>query len=123
MLFSVLSMIVVGALLFVMARQGRQGTIARNGSFGIRLPSISASDESWEAGHRAAAPRIFAASLLSFAFAVFIFVLIPDDDGTTALTSVWAVCVLAVMVAAAFRGHHAAKDVNARRNAPDAVDR
>ncbi|GAA1344223.1 SdpI family protein [Arthrobacter roseus] len=116
MLFSVLSMTVVGALLFVMARQGRRGTIARNGSFGIRLPAVMASDASWEAGHRAAAPRILTASLFSFAFAVLVFVQVPDDDGATVWTVVWAVGVLALVIVAGFRAHHAAKAVNESRS-------
>ena len=33
---------------------GARGTLRRNHLFGIRIPSLLASDEAWTAGHRAA---------------------------------------------------------------------
>lgn len=45
-----------------------RGVIRRNGAIGLRLPAIMASEDAWEAGHRAAVAPAFAGALVGTLF-------------------------------------------------------
>lgn len=65
-------LLVSGAALLETARRARAGRLPRNRWAGIRVSATMAGDAAWEAGHRAAAPALAVAGVVSLAGGVVV---------------------------------------------------
>jgi len=101
----------------------RRGTLVSNGVIGIRTPQTRASEEAWQAGHRAAVPllrwvvRVAVASAALLLVAMFVLPRVaPTAAGEVIEVGGWVFfgLVVALLLAAAWKGNGAAREVNDR---------
>jgi hypothetical protein len=126
-LVSVLSslgaVIVVTALCVDMVRRTAAGAFKRNHVYGLRLASTLASDEAWDAGHRAALPHLkvsgwFGVVMTVITVALILGFVVSGNDVPEALVAVplTAVCLQTVaVVVGTVAANKAAKEVQAGR--------
>lgn len=91
-----ITLISAGALLGWIGVAGRRGTLKPNSWIGIRTSALLASERTWRAGHKAAAPQFLAAGagvLLAGLFCLFL----PFDAVTAVSTgsTVWLLIFVA----------------------------
>lgn len=101
--------IVAGGLVAVLSRKLAAGSVGRNKSMGLRLPSTLRSDEAWLAGQRAFAPFGVAAGVGCALLGAGL--LLRPSEGVAvvigSLASIWLVVLPGI---GAFMGDLAAKD-------------
>lgn len=92
---------VMGVIVLKMVRAIQAGEFKRNRWAGIRTPTLMASDQAWEKGHRHAAPGLKRLGYASYAFAAsqaIAFVLPQSHAETVILTMGLSQCALFVLV-------------------------
>lgn len=80
-----IAMIFAGLTVIWTARKAAAGRLERNWAMGLRTKRLMASDEAWETGHRAAAPMLVAAGLVSIVAGALA---IPQPDDGAAGTAI-----------------------------------
>jgi hypothetical protein len=65
------SLIFLSLGMHFMRNQTLNGSLTRNSAVGIRTKALQRSEAAWPAGHRAAAPRLFAASIVGYMTGIF----------------------------------------------------
>jgi len=116
-------LLVLAVVAGVIVGMVRRGTLVSNGVIGIRTPQTRASEEAWQAGHRAAVPllcwvvRVAVASAVLLLLATFMLPqLVPGAAGAVVEVSgeVLFGLVVVLLLAAAWKGNGAAREVNDR---------
>jgi hypothetical protein len=101
---------VVGVFAVVIARLSAAGRLPRQGLVGIRIPSTMRSDETWVAGHRAAAPAMTVAGAGAVAFGILDLVINPSHGALPWVGLVWLLGWFAVATVIANRAARAVGD-------------
>lgn len=107
----VVGLILAGAGLLIgwMGNMQRNGTLKRNPMMGIRIPSTMASDEAWDAGHRAAAATTIASGGVLLVGGLAVVAMGPSAAGVGIGITTVATVVLTLL--SAVQAHRAAKAV------------
>ena len=80
-----IAMIFAGLAVIWTARKAAAGKLERDWAMGLRTKALMASDEAWETGHRAAAPMLIGAGVVSVVAGA---VAIPQPDDGLAGTAI-----------------------------------
>ena len=105
-----LLLIAAGALLALVAYRSRRGTLTRNWIVGIRTPTTLASDEAWDAAHRAGARPLSIGAWGTVAAGILLLFRPSNGIGLAVITAglVW---LLAWIFRAAYLGTRAARNL------------
>lgn len=110
MVFSGIALLIGAVVVSVIAETTARGRVSVNGGAGIRIPSVMASEQSWQGGHRAARPYLHAtAGALGLAALCAIFA--PTTLANIALLGGMAIGI-ASLAAGTVAAHRAAKKIN-----------
>lgn len=111
-----------GVAVIEIAERGADGRLGRNGWAGIRTRATRSSDEAWSVAHRAGrADAVLGGRLMAAAalVAAAVGLLVGDGDGDRTL-SAWGIAIAiggvvgaAVTMRGAWRGHQAARQLDA----------
>lgn len=103
-----LLLIVTGALLIVVAYRSQRGTLPRNWIVGIRTTTTLASDEAWDAAHRAGARALSIGAWGTLATGL-VLLLRPSNGLGLAVISIGLLWLLGWVFRAAYLGIRAAR--------------
>ena len=103
-------LIVLGIALLEVGRRAAAGTLPRNGLVGLRTTTTMASDETWDAAHRASGRWLQYAGIVPIPIGVALFFQ-PSNALGLILTLVALTWTLAWVIAAGRRGQRAARTV------------
>jgi hypothetical protein len=120
--FPAIMAVVVAVVFSSMTKAAGRGDLPRSGSLGIRTKATKASDATWLAGHRAAAPVVRTVSLMTSVVALVIIVLgfTVDAGWVTAVGIVPFGVVLIGLVPVVQAANAAAKEAAEKEAADEA---
>jgi len=103
--------VVAGVVVWLVGWAGSTGRLPRNHWAGLRLPSITKSDEAWFTAHRVAGRWLQGGGGLTAMMGVLLVLFSPSPTNADAISLVLVVILLATIIGAAAAGAQAAKKV------------
>ena len=105
-----LVLLLAGAVLLVVGRKQRAGTLRRNRLVGLRTPQTLRSDAAWYAAHEGTAGLVATAGMVQILAGTAMLILQPTGDGAIVLGA--AAVTVGLVLTAGFRGDRIAESVN-----------
>jgi hypothetical protein len=109
MLVILIALPLAALLVAVVSQLGGNGVLGRNGFVGLRIPSTMFSDESWRAGHHAAAPAAWIGFVATTLAAIVGLVFVSTDSGSIVVSIIVGAFFVATLIWAVAAANMAAR--------------